>query len=99
MCWLEEGNRKVKIMAVGRKKKRRKDQARRDAQSSSRSKLAKQLEATHALPSDHEPILLSDRDFDLFVEMMAADTKPTQTAMREASEFRKGRIKGSRYYS
>jgi uncharacterized protein (DUF1778 family) len=56
------------------------------------------LERAEQILTRHEHILLSDRDFDLFVRIMTADSKPTRTAIREASEFSKGRIEGSRYH-
>ena len=45
------------------------------------------LERAEEVLERHERILLSDRDFDAFVRMMNADTKPTKTALREAAEF------------
>ena len=44
-----------------------------------------------------ERILLSDRDFERFVQIMSADAEPTETARREASEFRRGQWDGGRY--
>ena len=46
----------------------------------------------------HESILLSDQDFDRFVELMNAETAPTKTARREAKEFSQGRMGGGRYH-
>ena len=43
-------------------------------------------------------IVLSDRDFERFEKIMAADSEPTELAMRGAAEFRTGKIEGSRYY-
>ena len=45
-----------------------------------------------------ERIELSDRDYDLFVEIMTADVEPTALALREVAEFRKGRMEGNRYH-
>ena len=56
------------------------------------------LERAEDVLRRHEYILLSDRDFDLFVKLMNSDKKPTKTAQREAAAFRRGRMEGSRYY-
>ena len=45
-----------------------------------------------------ERILLSDRDFERFVQLMTAEAAPTETALREAAEFNQGRMNGSRYH-
>ena len=42
-------------------------------------------------------IQLSDRDFERFVQMMTADTEPTETALREAAIFNQGQMDGPRY--
>jgi uncharacterized protein (DUF1778 family) len=42
-------------------------------------------------------ILLSNRDFDRFVELMTVDIEPTETALREAAAFNQGHNEGSRY--
>lgn len=44
-----------------------------------------------------ERILLSDRDFARFVELMTAEAEPTEVALREAAEFNQGKMDGSRY--
>ena len=44
-----------------------------------------------------ERILLSERDFERFVQLMASEAEPTETALREAAEFNQGKMDGSRY--
>ena len=44
-----------------------------------------------------ERILLSDRDFERFVQLMTSDAEPTETALREAAAFNQGQSDGSRY--
>jgi uncharacterized protein (DUF1778 family) len=44
-----------------------------------------------------ERILLSDRDFERFVQLMTAEAAPTETALREAAEFNQGKMDGSHY--
>ena len=44
-----------------------------------------------------ERILLSDRDFERFVQLMTSDAEPTETALREAAEFNQGQSDGSGY--
>ncbi len=43
-------------------------------------------------------VVLSDEDFVLFKSMMTADTEPTDIALREAAEFRTGKVDGPRYH-
>ncbi len=45
-----------------------------------------------------ERILLSDRDFERFVQLMTAEAAPTEAALREAAEFNQGRTDGSCYH-
>ena len=56
------------------------------------------LERAEEILTRHEQIRLSDRDFDLFVQIMEGNTKPTRVAVREAAEFSQGRMEGSRYH-
>jgi uncharacterized protein (DUF1778 family) len=56
------------------------------------------LDRAEEILAHHERILLSDRDFDIFVCIMEGDTVPTRTAIREAKEFSRGRMEGSRYH-
>lgn len=44
-----------------------------------------------------ERILLSDQDFERFVQLMTSDAAPTETAVQEAAAFRQGQSDGSRY--
>ncbi len=44
-----------------------------------------------------ERIPLSDRDFERFVQLMTADTEPTETALREVAAFNQGHNDGPRY--
>ena len=56
------------------------------------------IERAESTLARHESILLSDRDFERFVELMTADTAPTETARQEAEEFSRGRMEGGRYH-
>ena len=48
--------------------------------------------------SEHqERILLPDRDLERFFQLMRAETQPTETALREATEFRQGQMDGLHY--
>ena len=38
-----------------------------------------------------EPIVLSERDYDLFIELITANTEPPEVARREAAEFKRER--------
>lgn len=44
-----------------------------------------------------ERILLSDRDFERFAQLMTADTEPTETALQEATAFKQGHNEEPRY--
>ena len=44
-----------------------------------------------------ERLLLSDRDFERFVQLMTSEAGPTETALREAAEFNQGKVDSSRY--
>lgn len=44
-----------------------------------------------------ERILLSDQDFERFVQIMTGDAEPTDLARREAAEFSQGQMSGSGY--
>ncbi len=55
------------------------------------------VERAEEVLARQERILLSDRDFTRFVELMTAETAPTETALREAAEFNQGQMNGSRY--
>ena len=48
------------------------------------------IERADVVPASHERIVLSERDYALFQEIMTADTEPTKKALQEAAEFRKG---------
>ncbi len=56
------------------------------------------IERAESTLARHESILLSDQDFDRFVELMSAETAPTKKARREAKEFSQGRMEGGRYH-
>ena len=45
----------------------------------------------------HEQIILSDRDYELFVEIMTSDAQPPELAKQEAAEFKNGKMEGARY--
>jgi uncharacterized protein (DUF1778 family) len=45
----------------------------------------------------HEQIVLSERDYELFVAMMTSESEPTDIAKEEASEFKNGQIDGAHY--
>lgn len=45
----------------------------------------------------HEQIILSERDYELFVQIMTSDAQPTELAKQEAEEFKKGKMEGARY--
>lgn len=47
--------------------------------------------------AQHEQIRLSEKDYDLFVQLMTSDSEPTAIARKEAAEFNEGQIEGSRY--
>ena len=55
------------------------------------------VDRAEAVLSRHEQIILSDRDYELFMQIMTADTEPTALAMREAAEFKAGQMEGTRY--
>ena len=55
------------------------------------------IERADAVLTSHERIVLSERDYALFQEIMTAETEPTEKALQEAAEFRQGRKHGSRY--
>ena len=55
------------------------------------------VEKANEVLARHEQIILSDRDYELFVQMMTSDAEPTELAKHEADEFKKGQMEGARF--
>ncbi len=55
------------------------------------------VERAEEVLARYDQIVLSDRDYELFTQMMTAETEPTEIARQEAAEFREGQQEGSRY--
>lgn len=54
-------------------------------------------EKADAVLAHNEQVILSERDYNLFVAMMTSDSEPTELAKQDAAEFRAGTIDGARY--
>lgn len=55
------------------------------------------IERADEILARNERIELSERDYQLFVKIMTADSEPTAIALKEAAEFSKGQFEGGGY--